>query len=592
MHADKGSPPNQPGRSRKQDTGPIPTGGELLYTQSAFSLHESDLLAGFCRLSKTSWRVKCFTSTLKPRSRVMTHTTCSLFGAPSLARIFATACMFFTCASCSKTTPPSSLTDVSHQTETAIPVIANPAATQAEANTNEETSKSFAAWFTEGATALQDGDNETAVTAYTKAIELDPKSAETLNARGVAFLRMHRISLALSDFNAAIILSPRVPKYHGNRALVYADKADHSRAVADLTSAIELDPKAPEWLRQRSDLYQMQGNDALSKADVLAAELLENPSLAYNPSGSATEPSEVPSKPDPLANTRSTVDLSKYQVVHELLEDIHEFTRLKLSSATELRFLLDDMQRELESLYADQSAGTHDPVYNAYFAAFELHDDACRVWDVYAKTHNLLDDAKARWRQRIDPSALVDEISSFEFIIERGHIPNTLFPSTSRLTTGLTDIVQRHPEIAGEFNGYSFVMQHSIAYLLKRSELLTSLLFPGKEIEEAPPYGLLDIAPTQRLATRLQAHQITTIVGDAADSPLFKDTERLRTIFKDWATRRADILQKAERIQGARRDQFIQNGDKGLMKLLTGKYKISHMELDKIQELGAAQNWW
>ncbi len=45
-------------------------------------------------------------------------------------------------------------------------------------------------------------------------------------------------------------------------------------------------------------------------------------------------------------------------------------------------------------------------------------------------------------------------------------------------------------------------------------------------------------------------------------------------------------------MQGAKREQFIQNGDKGLVKLLTGKYKISHAELDEIQALGAAQNWW
>lgn len=135
-------------------------------------------------------------------------------------------------------------------------------------------------------------------------------------------------------------------------------------------------------------------------------------------------------------------------------------------------------------------------------------------------------------------------------------------------------------------------MQHSIAYFFKQSELLTSLLFPGKSIEDTPPYGLLEVAPSQRLAMRLQSHQLAAIAGDDVSSPLFQDTERLRAIFKDWADRRGDMLKRAERMQGSKRDQFIQNGDKGLVKLLTGKYKISHAELDKIQALGAAQNWW
>jgi hypothetical protein len=258
----------------------------------------------------------------------------------------------------------------------------------------------------------------------------------------------------------------------------------------------------------RNGFNTTQWNPACPFHATLNPDLPDEPLVSNSIDAPAT-PIAAPKDRDPLEKSRSAVDLTKYKSVHDVLEDIHEFTRLKVSSPNELRLLLDEMQRELDEIYANLPPGTRDPVYSAYSVAFKLHDDACRIWGAFAKKESLLADAKARWRETvainaqkgISNSVLNDEIASFTLVVERGHIPNTLFPSTSRITTGLTDIVQRHPEIAGKFNNYSFMMPHSIAYLFRQSELLTSLLFPGRSIEETPPYGLLDVQPSQRLAT-------------------------------------------------------------------------------------------
>ena len=214
----------------------------------------------------------------------MNRTTRSLFDSVAVAHFVVMACIIFTCGSCSQPNDNASLPFDPSPDNIAVPVTGVPVPNRATAPSQEPVPKTFATWFAEGATALEEGDNETAVIAYTKAIEIDPKSAETLNARGVAFLRMHRTSLALKDFSSAIDLSPAVPKYYGNRALVYGDKNEHSRSIADLTKAIDLDPRSPSWYRQRSEAYQSHGNDALSQADTIKAERLENSSLSSNSS--------------------------------------------------------------------------------------------------------------------------------------------------------------------------------------------------------------------------------------------------------------------------------------------------------------------
>lgn len=37
---------------------------------------------------------------------------------------------------------------------------------------------------------------------------------------------------------------------------------------------------------------------------------------------------------------------------------------------------------------------------------------------------------------------------------------------------------------------------------------------------------------------------------------------------------------------------YMKRIDQGLVKTLTSKYKITHEELDRIEDYGARKNWW
>lgn len=140
-------------------------------------------------------------------------------------------------------------------------------------------SKSFAVWFAEGQASLDELDNEAALTAFTKAIELDASSAGAYNSRGVAYLRMSKLAPALRDFNKAIELEPNTAKFYGNRAFVQSDKEEYARAVADLDKAIQLEPKSSEWYRERGKIYVFMEDTRLAENDFDTAKRLDGESL-------------------------------------------------------------------------------------------------------------------------------------------------------------------------------------------------------------------------------------------------------------------------------------------------------------------------
>jgi len=75
--------------------------------------------------------------------------------------------------------------------------------------------------------------------------------------------------------------------------------------------------------------------------------------------------------------------------------------------------------------------------------------------------------------------------------------------------------------------------------------------------------------------------------------PVASKTEaQHREIFKDWATQRNAALKRAESMPAAQREGYVRQVDLRLVKELTLKYRITHPELDSIENYGAKQNWW
>lgn len=107
-----------------------------------------------------------------------------------------------------------------------------------------ETAKDF---FDFGNYNYDRGDCTQAINAYTKAITLDPKSAENYNNRAYTYMRMKNYAAALPDLNRAIELNPNYVNALMNRGDIYNFyyKKDRQKAIADYDRVIKLGATNP-----------------------------------------------------------------------------------------------------------------------------------------------------------------------------------------------------------------------------------------------------------------------------------------------------------------------------------------------------------
>jgi len=82
---------------------------------------------------------------------------------------------------------------------------------------------------------------DAAISDLTKAIRLNPLSAQALNDRGVAYLKKHDLDRAINNYTAAIVLSAN-PQIYANRGYAYEAQGRQDLAIADLKYALLHDP--------------------------------------------------------------------------------------------------------------------------------------------------------------------------------------------------------------------------------------------------------------------------------------------------------------------------------------------------------------
>jgi len=105
-------------------------------------------------------------------------------------------------------------------------------------------------WYTPYEVLMNEGNDKTntkdlagALTAWNKAIALEPKNDKAYGQRAINYLYQEDYNKALSDLNEAIRLNPASSVYYGNRAYVYKTLKKNNEALADYNKAIQLDPQ-------------------------------------------------------------------------------------------------------------------------------------------------------------------------------------------------------------------------------------------------------------------------------------------------------------------------------------------------------------
>jgi tetratricopeptide (TPR) repeat protein len=142
----------------------------------------------------------------------------------------------------------------------------------------ETTDGLAAAYNNRGGAKARKGDLDGALADYTRAIELDPKSAIAYYDRGLAKYDEGDLDGALADDTRAIELDPKSVNAYGNRGFAKAAKGDLDGALADYTRVIELDPKdVQSWYTRgiaRSATHDFNGalGDFQKAAAMLASQ--------------------------------------------------------------------------------------------------------------------------------------------------------------------------------------------------------------------------------------------------------------------------------------------------------------------------------
>ncbi len=114
-------------------------------------------------------------------------------------------------------------------------------------------------WFEKGLSCLNSRRFEEAISAFSEAIEEDPRSAEAYINRGIAWYHKGEPDHAIADFKRALEIDPEFEKAYYNRAVAWEKKGEDDRALADYTRALEINPRHAEAYNSRGLILHRRG---------------------------------------------------------------------------------------------------------------------------------------------------------------------------------------------------------------------------------------------------------------------------------------------------------------------------------------------
>jgi tetratricopeptide (TPR) repeat protein len=99
-----------------------------------------------------------------------------------------------------------------------------------------------------------------AITAYTRAVGIDPKCAEAFCGRGRALANKGDLDASLADLNEAIRLDPESDYAYSARGGIFAAKGQFDRGFSDLETAIRLNPTSAYSFGIRGAMWAKKGD--------------------------------------------------------------------------------------------------------------------------------------------------------------------------------------------------------------------------------------------------------------------------------------------------------------------------------------------
>jgi len=128
----------------------------------------------------------------------------------------------------------------------------------------------------QGLERYQKNDFNGAIESYSKAIEIDPKSALAHDMRGIAFVRLKKYRESLKDFDQAINLDPKFAGAHLNRSGTKLYLRDFKGAIVDADRSLALKPGSTLAYSNRAMARAALGEFDAALADATQAIKLDS----------------------------------------------------------------------------------------------------------------------------------------------------------------------------------------------------------------------------------------------------------------------------------------------------------------------------
>jgi tetratricopeptide (TPR) repeat protein len=130
------------------------------------------------------------------------------------------------------------------------------------------------AFVSRGNARRRKGDLDRAIEDYSRAINFNKNYAEVFNYRGFCYAQKGDFNRAVTDYTQAIRLKPGFTDAYFNRAYAYAKQGNWERAIADYSQVIKAEPSNRAAYIERGNAISKTGDTVKAQTDYTAAENL------------------------------------------------------------------------------------------------------------------------------------------------------------------------------------------------------------------------------------------------------------------------------------------------------------------------------
>lgn len=115
-------------------------------------------------------------------------------------------------------------------------------------------------YYNRGKQYAKDGQFDSALSDFNKALELNPNDYVVYYNRGLVYQNKENLDKAVADYSKCIEINPNYIYAYNNRGLIYDTRREYDKALVDYNKAIQLDPTKSYPFANRGILYFNNGD--------------------------------------------------------------------------------------------------------------------------------------------------------------------------------------------------------------------------------------------------------------------------------------------------------------------------------------------